>query len=538
MDEIDKNIPDDFWRKAFDEASEAPPPRVWKAIEHRLDESNGTKIIPLWTAGLLASKPLTWGVGLAAALALLLVGWWTIGSQSRQPSHQQLAQQEASKQTTQHASSKPVDGGGVASIETNKPESEALASVDKKTANSAEQPVPAPTIHPEEHAVARLSNRLPKPSVDQLVARIASQSTANNEQHSTVQRLVRSTANAAMSHQASVFIQPSNSSATVAFTTMTPVADVNRSESDQLRRNSIEQLDLRPMRLRSPGKIQRIVWFRPTELSVEPEATKSRHESRQVWASVSMMPSSFNPAVSLRSTQTAAFANSARTSQPSINSRSNFSVAYQAGAGVQLSDHWSVESGIGYLAARSTVESPSQVASGAFVSLAADQASTSGNLYVNAVRSSLITSNMAYSNTPKASYDNVATATNYQAYNSPYQQELSNNFEYVQVPLQLGYQIRPRKRLSMAVLGGLLTNIFVRNTIGDDLVVTGKDGVYRPVSWAATMGARFRYRPSRRWSASLAGMYQPTLGETTQPTSQVHSSPTSTGMSFGLDYHF
>ena len=108
----------------------------------------------------------------------------------------------------------------------------------------------------------------------------------------------------------------------------------------------------------------------------------------------------------------------------------------------------------------------------------------------------------------------------------------------MQVPVQVGYQLRPRKKLSMAVLGALLTNIFVTNTVGDALVVTSKDGVYRPVSLAATMGARLRYRPSRQWSASVAGVYQPALESSTKADAQVQSHPTSAGMSFGVDYHF
>ena len=48
MDELEKNLPDDFWRKAFEEAAETPPPRVWNTIERRLDESDGPKVLPLW----------------------------------------------------------------------------------------------------------------------------------------------------------------------------------------------------------------------------------------------------------------------------------------------------------------------------------------------------------------------------------------------------------------------------------------------------------------------------------------------------------
>ena len=145
------------------------------------------------------------------------------------------------------------------------------------------------------------------------------------------------------------------------------------------------------------------------------------------------------------------------------------------------------------------------------------------------------------SNANQASLVNTANTLNptgQSAYSSSISQVLTNDYQYVQMPVQIGYQLRPRKRLSLALLGGIITNIFVRNTVSNEVVVTAKDGIYRPVSLAATVGARFRYQPTGQWSASLAGSYQPSLGAVTQASSQVQSHPTTAGMTFGVDYHF
>ena len=296
------------------------------------------------------------------------------------------------------------------------------------------------------------------------------------------------------------------------------------------------------LRLRSPGPIQRIVWARPAELPMESILAKGKRKTKELWASVSAMPGSFNPMVSLRSAPmpTASYNSvTALTSsnQPTVNSRASFSVAYQASAGIQLNERWSVESGVGYLAGRSTVEAPVQAAVSNFAQLTNTNRDAGNNAYVNALRSSVST-NMAYSASPATSnagptYDLIAGNYVNQA-----QQALTNDYQYVQVPVQVGYQLRPRKKVSLAVLGGLLTNIFVRNTVGSDVVVKAKDGIYKPVSLAASMGARVRYRPSGRWSASMAGLYQPSLSSGTEADSQVQSRPTTTGMSFGVDYHF
>ncbi|GAB4015678.1 hypothetical protein GCM10028773_06580 [Spirosoma koreense] len=295
--------------------------------------------------------------------------------------------------------------------------------------------------------------------------------------------------------------------------------------------------------MRSPGPIQRIVWYRPADLDRQPEMSKESHKKREMWASASVMPGAFNPMVSVPAMQTSyantLVANTTSRNSSSVNSRGSFSVAYQAGAGVQLTERWSLESGIGYLAGHSTVETPAQSAVTSLIQGAGADRGTANNLYADALKNSS-SSNLANYD-PRAS---AATPSNNYAYltqgNNANQslQTLTNDYQYVQVPIQVGYQLRPRKRLSLAVLGGLLTNIFVRNTVGTDLVVTAQDGVYRPVSLAASMGARFRYRPSGRWSASLAGLYQPSLEVGTQSNSQVQTRPTSTGMSFGVDYHF
>jgi hypothetical protein len=145
----------------------------------------------------------------------------------------------------------------------------------------------------------------------------------------------------------------------------------------------------------------------------------------------------------------------------------------------------------------------------------------------------------AANSTASFDYNGVGSRYSLQnTYNPQARQSITNDYQFVQVPVQVGYQLRPRKRLGLALLGGFLSNIFVRNTVGDELVITSKDGIYRPVSWAATLGARFRYRPSRQWSASLAGVYQPSLGPGTRPESAVQTRSTAAGMSFGIDYHF
>lgn len=558
MSELKENVPDDdFWRKAFEGADEAPPPRVWDAIERQLDESRGPRILPLWGTGLASSRPFVWGLGVAAAIAVLLVGWWTITSQT--PEQQSVAQKQSVKPVypTETVAKAPVTNASKSLNKTEQPTADVLASATKSSKEQAIQPtertgqssptlVDQPHLRPSGETLAR--NSAPRSNRIQTVGSGNAQAPQALRPSSFTRQPDESAPNrpAQVRTLAARAANPSTDQVTMTLLTANRPAEPGQSQVTAPTEQSmlaVELLNGKPLRFRDLGPIHRIVWFRPTELPAEAEATQSKREPRELWASVSMMPGSFNPSVSVRQPTQATMANSfvpntANVNQSSVNSRANFSVAYQAGAGIQLSEHWSIESGVGYLSGRSVVESPGQVAVASIQ--ATNRNSPTSNLFVDALRNS--SQNNLSANAPKSSsFDYLAANSGYVAsniYDNRSQQVVTNNYQFVQVPVQIGYQFLPKSRLGLSLVGGLLTNIFVRNTVADEVVVTAKDGVYRPLSLAATMGARLRYRPSRRWSASLSGVYQPSLSSTTQSNAQIDSRPTSTGMSFGLDYHF
>lgn len=531
MDELDKNLPDDFWRKAFEEAAETPPPRVWNTIERRLDESEGPKVLPLWGTGLASSRPLIWATGLAAAVALLLVGWWSIHTQ---PATQSIAQKPSASNAGQIAASRPAPSTA-----------EVARPVERMNRHERANTVTVEKSLPTQGDLVASARRQALPRSENLAA-LTAQSTM--KAGGTVVAVPQPTVSSRSSAFGTSSVQEPGAQSRMAAVAYAPVADVQISVFGKTASVAYEQLSGKPMRLRKLSGIQRIVWIRPTEAGTEPAVAKSTTKKRDMWASVSMMPGAFDPSVAVRSVQPSfsnSFNNSSSAlsntsfSQPSlVKSRANFSVAFQAGAGIQVTDRWSVESGVGYLSGRSTVETPSQQPLASIQMDVLANRNTGGNntLYTDALRNSVQTGKAAVSGVKNSYTAGANTAYRSQSYGS--QQTLTNDYQFVQIPVQVGYQLRPRKRLSMAVLGGFLTNIFVRNTVGNELVVTPKDGVYRPVSLAAIMGARFRYRPSQRWSASLAGVYQPSLGSATQADAQVESRPTSAGMSFGVDYHF
>jgi hypothetical protein len=539
MNEFDKN-PDEFWRSVFDDVAETPPPRVWDAIERRLDEPDEAGIVPLWGAGFFANRPVSWGMGVAATVALLLVGWWLSQSpETRQP--------VASQQTKPFVTKSPQPDA----VALNQPVHQESSTALSSASNKQQQRNGAGYADASSTKAPTLSGRLPGSVASaQPAERLAQQARSVSSRSGEAGRLSLENASKNPSGDQIVIAVPPTSPAPSALLSSSAakalaaksLVDVPEEAPDQLAFR-MQTLNPRPMKLRSAGQIHRIVWVQPYEVPQKPALAESNRSSREHWVSLNVMPGSFNPAVSVQAAQPALASaygsNITNSSQPTVKNRAELSMSYQANAGVQLNDHWSVESGVGYLAGHATIDSPSEPYPASMLSFGKASGMPLNTLYTDVLRQSVQRNTVVTAD--NAISTNWASASAYNslyAYDPQTRQTLTNDYQFVQVPIQVGYQLRPRKRLGLALLGGFLTNIFLRNTVENQLVIKPEDGVYQPVTLAAAMGARFQYRSSQRWSASLAGMYQPTLGSATKSSSSIQSRPTTTGMSFGVDYHF
>ena len=112
------------------------------------------------------------------------------------------------------------------------------------------------------------------------------------------------------------------------------------------------RLSGKPLRMRRPGMISRIVWVRPAELTTEPDIRNVEAPATGIMG-VGEYDARIVQSIGIGSFRATSFSNTSyvaatASNQSSVNSRANYSMAYQAGAGVQLSERWSVESGIGY----------------------------------------------------------------------------------------------------------------------------------------------------------------------------------------------
>jgi hypothetical protein len=533
MNEFEQN-PDEFWRSVFDDAAETPPPRVWDAIERRLDEPDETLVVPLWGTSFLSKRSISWGLGVAATLALLLVGWWVSTSSDVRTSI-------AAHQTNSGIANPPHSDAVAMSQSANK-RSSISNNKQQQRNNTGVSDGLSSQANPSETRLSTVTDQAK--TSGQLAQR-----TRLGSAQSTISKLsINKPADAQVKDQVFAYepnksTQPASGLAPSVARSFSADPSTERAGEYTQLASSTEKLSPRPLKISGARQIHRIVWMRPYEATQEPVLAESKRASHERWVSLNVMPSAFNPAVSVQAAQpilaSAYGFNITNANQPAVKSQTQLSMAYQANAGLQLNDHWSVESGVGYLAGRATIDSPANPYPASMLSLISATPGMSANtLYTDVLRQSLQrNTNTAADQTPN-NWARSSTFNSLYAYDPQTRQTLTNDYQFVQVPLQVGYQLRPRKRLGLALLGGFITNIFLRNTVEDQLVIKPEDGVYQPLTLAAAMGARFRYRSSQRWSASLAGMYQPTIGSATKAGSSVQSHPTATGMSFGVDYHF
>jgi len=521
----EQNMPDEVWRRTFDEAAETPLPRVWDAIERQLDEPGAGRVVPLWATGLL--RPVVWGTGLAAAAVLLVVGFWLARTEPAEQPAVARVQPVEPKQPL--AAVRPEQAATTASERAILPnETVAQWSPAPKTKQSANSLVS--TGEPE--TVAATADFNHERSYRKQTGRVDE---IEREFSTLLPRAVtRITLTEPVARPATVLLTNTTSNDT-------PIESIFPAfvEPEQLASRGVQPYEMRP--------IQRVVWFGPaeTDAMAQPAEEQVRVAAKTKWVSVTVMPGVFNPEVSVgvpTYVNSMGFSPNTRAGNESVvSSRGSVAIAVQATAGVQLTDRWSVESGMGYLVGRSTVESPGAQPLYNFAqsgNIANNIPAAMGNLYTDLLRSQM--GNVPATLNMGAANDLLISNTNRYANLGSYgnRQTVANNYAYVQVPVQVGYELRPRKRLTLAILGGLITNIFVKNSVDDALTIKAGDGVYQPVALVASMGARFRYRSSERWSASLAGMYQPAITPGTRPDSPVQTQPTTTGLLVGIDYRF
>lgn len=542
MDPSETHNFEDQWKKALNEASETPPPSVWEGIEARLDREDDD-IIPLWWR-----SPKLWYA--AASIAVLLLvggGIWYNNSLKNIHSGNQYSSITKDQDHTGIAIKAPLDHSSKTEIQ-------------GKTAETKEAENNKETV--QEPLIASNSNTADSDKNEKGVITDSNKRnvvlTEKNKKHVAGNALEKSNSNGSEipaikadqnviaaktekenfqdSQKINVENGTSSNAPAIAFSEPVKSTSAEQASQDDERKNTSVTADLLTPIPYSDLNVyvqRRYVFFKPESKSEE--NISENKKPKEYWAGVNLMPASFNPDVKINSAPTA-FSSQLNSRQKSLTgtNKPGASYALQTQGGVRLSKHWSLETGLSYLQGNSRYEG-----GGYFLG---SNNNTASNVLQDALSSLAYSSsknaNMASSPNGMADPNNLVSTSLY----IDVSKNVSNNYQYLQLPVQAGFTLNADKKLSYSVLGGMMANFFLNNQLesasGEIITTTASDDVYRSLNWAATTGLRFNYKLSAKWKASLTGSYQKAINSGFRANQSLESHPYLYGVSWGVRYSF
>lgn len=558
--------PNHYWQRAFDAASETPPPRVWDAVERQLDLDDEDGIIPLWQhrdgqRSMLFGR---WVAGIAASLLLTLFGWWAWHRDTALPTETPAVATTQTRPAPLNASPAaraglPVETPTVANVPSLRREGAVgppqHVAARRATRGSAGVLAVQTSTDPSALAVATpagMPSNVPVPGDELGGKRLTGESVDEVIAYGRV--TLSLTASPSGGRSEADQPQPASSGRDILYNAPVGTSPAGAASA------SLNEVVMLPKQAQSlvaqsvvpPAKAQQAAKKEVDQFANESAAevvqVKQQSARRKAWVSVGAGTSAFNPEMALRASAMTSLASNgvysnaivSQASQPtSVQAAVGRAVAIQAGFGLPLGDHWAIETGVGYLSSQGTVSSPVRTASVSTTQAVADNRTLYTDLIANRVAAAQGNAQAS----PTQDFSGVGTANRYldnsvANYSLANQRSVSNNYQFVQVPAQVSYEFRPRRKFGLSLLTGLVSNWFVRNTVAETVTVRSGDGIYRPVTVAGTAGLRVRYRPDRHWSASLAGTFQQNLQSLTLNDVNLQALPQQVGVSFSVDRHF
>jgi len=508
MASSEENNFEESWKKAFENSNELPPTSVWDKIEARLDANdNRIVIIPFW------QRWQTFASIAAASIAVLFVllgdVWFSettpVVNKKEMiniPSSQKLdlSEQVIPKEKSIISPAQKNEKIAIISLKKSSP----TFSDIKTRRNESFEKLPLSVSKIEKNVVKNDPN-------------VAFRKKKNGNEPATNKSLVNTPKN-----MSKPFDETPSELVEIVQSTDDDIADLSIL--------SLSFLEIKQMHSLI-GLTKRQPWVTYQVVSDEQKVTQV--PSKQYWTSVSFLPASYNAGViigeklSTGGTFGAAKPTVVYNSVPS-DARANraaFSYALQWHGGVQLAQRWSLETGFNYLQGNSIFE-------------ATNGFNVFTNSYINNLEAAVSASDnnkQVYSlssvNTDKAQVQPLSTTQN-----------IDNSYQFLQIPLQAGYAlVKPKKKFSVWLLGGLVNNIFLRNSFKsgqERTVVLNGNNPYQRLSFSASSGLRFQYKMNKHWTSQLTGTYQLALGNATKQTAAFEAYPQLLGLGAGLRYGF
>ncbi|OZI05303.1 hypothetical protein BWI93_26170 [Siphonobacter sp. BAB-5385] len=462
MSQLEPNDFEEQWRKAFDEASEPPSEGLWSRIEQELPPEQPIGLPFFWV-----------GVVLLFLVSLGSLGWWY--------SHRN----DATKDSVASTPAVNLQNEGRSSEKTPaaRPETKVPGQIATTPLTATEKP-DASGVTSSPHTSNR--NKLTTPSS---VSRSGSTARWALDRNTFVKKPTR------------VITDLNVNTTTPAVGIINPLtlSSIVPTDSNAATRVALllQQAATKPWSLYA-------IKAQPKQPTVAmPVLPGKSLPLAKFWMSLNAGIIRFNPSVSsvtaFPTYDSFSYSLSPLSQRVTPTSEPNYTkkgthISYQLEwlAGARLSRHWYLESGVQFLRGHSTLNNNLVLIQGSGISNAfADQ--------LNYNKSNQVP-NSPNRPDPSPQGTNSLVSTNSFRY----------TFEYLSVPVSVGYEFRPGKRLNYFVSGGLSADFFLRNVLVDDSYIGippaeygPKDGIYRNVSLSTTANAGANYRLSRKTSLNV-----------------------------------
>lgn len=520
---MDSQKPNNFeeeWQKAFNDASFAPPSDMWERIEQDLERKKRRPF-------LFFLRPSAMLAGVAATLVLALGG---ILFFKQQESKTSLA---VAGESTEKISSKSQTTNNQSNIAAANTDNLASATPSFSDPNlSTENNNSEQTLALAQNNIFKGVTNAKKSTQNNQLPALAATSFANNN----VDNMVADT-------------PPINSQTLGSFNTVSTDNQVNT--STQLAQNDNKALaDLALLKHRDFQYLGSRYTLKRNKLVFEGEVTEApvvASNDSKFWLGLQSGVSPFDPNMKLGELNTVAlaqadaFASMSNTpmvgaspsagdkqgnvmvSQPQNAIRAGVGINTGVAMGYKISKKWNFESGIRYLRGNSTLNSNTY---------AFQQNGYANTFLADYLLQSSVNQDMQFAN--KQINTVVADAS-----------QFGNRYEYLMIPMQVGYEISLSKKVALNILAGVSTDIFLQNTIINDnsilqekSTINTSSNIYKPLNLSGLGGVRASYLISRHWQLNLGSSYQHSLFSGINNSTALQMRLKMFGVNYGLNYRF
>lgn len=519
---MDSQKPSNFekeWQKAFNDASFAPPSDMWERIEQDLERKKRRPF-------LFFLRPSAMLAGVAATLVLALGG---ILFFNQQDSKTPLASVNGN---TPKVSSK--------SQPTNNQSNTAEANIENLASSSASVTEPS---FPIENYNGKQTLALAKNDIKKRVTN-SKKSIQNNQ-------LMLAAVSTINTNVGDMIVNVDKNNSQASDKTIIQTTDSQANKTTLLAQNEHQGIaDFALLKHRDFQYLGSRYTLKRNKLVFESEVTEApvvASNDSKFWLGLQSGVSPFDPNMKLGGLNTVAlaqadaYANMSNTpsvgaspsagdkqgnvmvSQPQNAIRAGIGINTGVAMGYKISKKWNFESGIRYLRGNSTLNSNTY----AFQQ----------NGYANTFLADYLlqnSSNQDMQSANKQINTVVADAS-----------QFGNRYEYLMIPMQVGYEIGLSKKVALNILAGVSTDIFLQNTIINDnsilqekSTINTSSNIYKPLNLSGLGGVRASYLVSKHWQLNLGSSYQHSLFSGINNSTALQMRLKMFGLNYGLNYRF